>query len=367
MKSQSEDDSKTQKIALLCPTRWTVRAKSLNSIITNYSFLQDLWQRSLENCTDTEMKARIRGVETYMNNFDFVYGVLLGELVLGHSDNLSRTLQDPKLSAVQAQDRANKTVETMISIRNNEKYDLFSDLVNKKASNLGAYSPTISRKKRDPARLNEYFGYGPAEPSSSSSLKDISRNHYFEALDLAINSIKQRFNQKNYAKYANSQELLLKAAKTVNFDGEFNSVIEFNKSDFDSMVLKTQLVTLGSIIPNGIRTFDEIVGYLKASNSGVKSLISEVIKLTKRVLVYLATSATSERAFSALRRVKNYLQSTMNRIRVNNIIVLHVRKERTDNLDLIEIAREFVIGSENRLLIFGSFKKNPFFILIYLF
>ena len=173
---------------------------------------------------------------------------------------------------------------------------------------------------------------------------------------LAINSIKQRFNQKDYAKYANSQELLLKAAKKVNFDSEFNSVIEFYKDDFDSMVLKTQLVTLGSIIPNDIRTFDEIVGYLKTSNSGVKSLISEVIKLTKLVLVCPATNATSERAFSALRRVKNYLQSTMNQIRVNNIMVLHVHKERTDNLDLIEIAREFVRGSENRLSIFGSFK-----------
>ena len=163
LKNQSEDDSKTQKITLLCPTRWTVRAKSLNSIISNYSFLQDLWQWSLENCTDTEMKARIWGEGTYMKNFDFVYGVLLGELVLGHSDNLSRTLQDPKLSPVQAQECANKTVETMISIRNDEKYDLFWDLVNKKASNLGANSPTIPRKKRAPARLNEYFGYGPAE------------------------------------------------------------------------------------------------------------------------------------------------------------------------------------------------------------
>ena len=67
----------------------------------------------IKNCTDTEMKARTRGVETYMKNFDFVHGVLLGELVLGHSDNLSRTLQHPKLSAVQAQDCANKTVETM--------------------------------------------------------------------------------------------------------------------------------------------------------------------------------------------------------------------------------------------------------------
>ena len=62
----------------------------------------------------------------------------------------------------------------------------------------------------------------------------------------------------------------------MNFDSEFNSVIEFYKDDFDSMVLKTQLVTLGSIIPNDIRTFDEIVGYLKTSNSGVRSFILKV-------------------------------------------------------------------------------------------
>ena len=62
----------------------------------------------------------------------------------------------------------------------------------------------------------------------------------------------------------------------MNFDSEFNSVIEFYKDDFDSMVLKTQLVTLGSIIPNDIRTFDEIVGYLKTSNLGVRSLILKV-------------------------------------------------------------------------------------------
>ena len=123
--------------------------------------------------------------------------------------------------------------------------------------------------------------------------------------------------------------LLLKAAKKVNIDSEFNSVIEFYKDDFDSMVLKTQLVTLGSIISNDIRTFDAIVGYLKTSNSGVKSLISEVIKLTKLVLVCLATNATSERVFSALQHVKNYLQSTMNQIPVSNIMVLHVHKERS--------------------------------------
>ena len=51
------------------------------------------------------------------------------------------------------------------------------------------------------------------------------------------------------------------------------------------------------------------------------------------------------------------MQSTMNQVRLNNIMVLHVHKDRTDALNLIEIANEFVSGSEHRLTIFGKFEN----------
>ena len=46
-------------------------------------------------------------------------------------------------------------------------------------------------------------------------------------------------------------------------------------------------------------------------------------------LVMPATNATSERSFSALKRVKTYM-------------LLHVHKELTDKLDLIACANDFV-------------------------
>ena len=48
------------------------------------------------------------------------------------------------------------------------------------------------------------------------------------------------------------------------------------------------------------------------------------------LLVIPAANGTSERTFSALRRVKTFLKSTMNQARMNNLITLHVHKERTD-------------------------------------
>ena len=70
-------------------------------------------------------------------------------------------------------------------------------------------------------------------------------------------------------------------------------------------------------------------------------------------LVMPASNAMSERSFSTLRRVKTYLRSTMRQDRLNYLMILHVHKERTDALDLKEVANE--CGSEHRYRIFGKF------------
>ena len=50
----------------------------------------------------------------------------------------------------------------------------------------------------------------------------------------------------------------------------------------------------------------------------------------------------------------------MNQVRLNHIMLLHVHKDRTDALDLIEIANQFVDGSDHRMTIFGTFKDTDF-------
>lgn len=55
-------ESKTIGIQVLCPTRWTVRADSLFSVIENYAVLHNTWDETLEISRDTETKARIQGV-----------------------------------------------------------------------------------------------------------------------------------------------------------------------------------------------------------------------------------------------------------------------------------------------------------------
>jgi len=90
-------------IRVLCPTRWTVRADSMKSIICNYEVLVELWEKATDIVRDTETIAWIRGVAAQMNTFSFYFGLLLGEMLLRHSDNLNKTLQHDKLSAAEGQ------------------------------------------------------------------------------------------------------------------------------------------------------------------------------------------------------------------------------------------------------------------------
>ena len=68
----------TPGVRVLCPTRWTIRAESLQSIIDNYTVLLETLQESLGATRDTEMRARIIGVSSQMNTFSFFLVSCLG-------------------------------------------------------------------------------------------------------------------------------------------------------------------------------------------------------------------------------------------------------------------------------------------------
>ena len=123
-KIKAEVSPDTAGFRVLCPTHWTVRGATLASVIENYSVLQDLWVECIDCTKDTEMKARILGVEAQMKTFRYVFGVMLGETILRNTDNLSKTLQHQHFSAA-GQHVASLAVETLEHLRTDECFDLF--------------------------------------------------------------------------------------------------------------------------------------------------------------------------------------------------------------------------------------------------
>ena len=171
------------------------------------------------------------------------------------------------------------------------------------------------------------------------------RQHYIEAIDLAVNCIQDRFQQPGYEVYRNLEQLLLKASQNLDFSAEFTFVTSFYGDDLQTETLHAQLLTFATEFKrvfspenNSKPTIFDIKKYFSSLTAAQRSLLSQVSVVLKLVLIMPATNSTSERSFSALRRVKTYLRNTMGQERLNNLMVLHVHKEITDKLDLISIA-----------------------------
>ena len=138
----------------LCPTRWTVRGDSLESIIETYDVLRQTWEESLEEGQlNTEVKARIIGVSNQMETSDFYFGVKVIKLILQMTDNLSRTLQHEHLSASEDQSIAQCTIKTLESMRSEESWELFWTSLCLETTKIGIPDAELPRKRKRPARL----------------------------------------------------------------------------------------------------------------------------------------------------------------------------------------------------------------------
>ena len=147
---------------------------ALASVTKNYSVLQSTWENSLEVCKDTETKARIQGVPFQMQTFKFLFGNMLAEMVLRHTDNLSKALQHQTISAAAGQEIAQMIVKTLQSLRND---DLFWMKVTLAADSMEVDKPQLPRQHKRPRRYEE----GSSAGSFHSTPKDYYRQHYFEA------------------------------------------------------------------------------------------------------------------------------------------------------------------------------------------
>ena len=292
-----------------------------------------------------------------MKTFSFFFGSMLGELVLKHTDNLSRTLQRVSMSAAEGQQVASMTTATLTSMRSDDQFDNFWDLVVRNAEKCGVTEPQLPRRRKLPRRFDD----GVSDGDFPTTPKAFFRQIYYEALDLITNCIKDRFDQPGYKIYQLLESLLMKACRKEEIAESLDAVCGFYGNDFDKGLLCSQLQTFGIHFHDQMKeptqqiTIFDIKNYFLSLSPGQASLLSQVRRLFKLILVMPATNATSERSFSALRRLKNYLRSTMSQERLNHLMILHTHKERTDSLDLKHVINDFIAGSEHRSGIFAKY------------
>ena len=89
-----------------------------------------------------------------------------------------------------------------------------------------------------------------------------------------------------------------------------------------------------------------------------KTLLGEVHKLLRLYLKLPVASATSKRTFSALRRLKNYLRSTMKQDRLNNCLLMHCHESIRTHCTLLRLQKGLLVPTNYAKHVLGNLSRG---------
>ena len=341
----------------LCPTRWTVRTEAMDAVIKQYSVIMDTMEE-VNQTTRDEYGLKAGGILAALEKFEMLFGLKLGHLLFSAAEQTSRVLQAKDTSVQEAVSAVNATRAFYQRQRQDDAFDTFYESTVAQAQILKIGEPKLPRYRKPPKR------FGGSEPHNFSKPKEFFRQQYFAACDLLTQELLDRFEQKDLMQPILAMEsVLIKSANGEHYAEDLKQVKQsVFKADLDYDRLEKHLGVLVDVIRQALPEVKKVTS-VRTICEAMKSppyrtMLSEVHKLLRLYLTVPITSSTSERAFSTLRRLLTYLRSSMTEQRLNNCMLLHIHKDLTDDLDLHEIAKEFISSNDERHRYFGNFSHQ---------
>ena len=135
--------------------------------------------------------------------------------------------------------------------------------------------------------------------------------------------------------------------------------MEFCDRDIDIQRLKAEVHMIFKSVINTnqmkikqITKISTICETLNSYNVG-KQMFREFDKLIKLYLTISVTTASTERTFSTLNRLKTVLRNSMTQSRLNHCLLTNIYKEKLDEIDPYQIMSKLIASNSNRQAIFG--------------
>ena len=333
----------TPQLRNLCPTRWTMRTASIDSILKNYAALISALEE-IYNGNDKHA-GRAGGLKTSMEKFSTFFSLKLSHFLFAASEQLSLSLQSKDISAQEAFKAASLTKSYYHRQRNDENFDKFYlSILQESERTEHVKEPKLPKLRKVPKRID-----GGAESHVCQTPKKHYRRIFFEVIDCISGEITNRFDQPSFTFIQSVEEILIDAAngKEVQIPP---AVTECYRNDLDFDRLSQQLRSLHDLCSHyrKVTNVDSVTQALvESDNRAIRAMLSEVRKMLQLYLTVPVTSSTSERSFSALRQIKTYLRNTMTQEKLNQSMLCYVHSDRTDAIDFFEAAKEFASANDN--------------------
>ncbi|KAF0301867.1 Zinc finger MYM-type protein 1 [Amphibalanus amphitrite] len=288
--------------------------------------------------------ARATALQHSLSKGECYTALVLARNILTPLNRLSKELQSTSCTVTKSLELVRVTQEHLQAQRDDAN-TLTRSAIEQAKLIFRVEEVAMPRKKRPPARKT-----GPAEPHHPSSPEEYIRVEYIKALDAANSQLCSRFQKQDNQHVAQLESLLLSPPDRTRTIATIKSSPW--AGDLDEEKLHDDLLAFRRL--GEYSTLDEAVALAERWKAS-SSLFSEVMTLLRLLVTVPASSAASERSFSALRRLKTWLRGTMGQRRLNAVAVCHVHQAATRKVPDVNIAREYAVLNPGRRSTFGAF------------
>ncbi|XP_068213365.1 zinc finger MYM-type protein 1-like [Palaemon carinicauda] len=207
------------------------------------------------------------------------------------------------------------TIKSLQSLRCEHKFKRLFEEAEQKLHLCDLDAIPLPRKKKIPKRLDQGLGF--ASNYCHDSAEEFYRVEFFSVIDAAVLNIKEYFTSTDLTEYQDLSSVLLTGThkpeiitKYPELNESLNQQLYFFHNQFKGSTVEDYRKIFADMVPE------------------VRRMFPQVEALLRLLLVSPASSCTAERSFSALRRLKAWLRSSMSQQRLNHLMICHVHRDR---------------------------------------
>ncbi|XP_020866698.1 zinc finger MYM-type protein 1 [Arabidopsis lyrata subsp. lyrata] len=332
-------------------TRWESRIKSVKAIRFQAPQVRLALIDLYESCDDAITKSETESLVNSLENYEFLLGMTIWYEILFVMNTVSKSLQSKSICI----DSAIKQLEGIILYFEKYRDEGFSSCL-KVAQGLAHdmnVDPIFPSRRR--VFRKKHFDENDHDEEALSVEDDFRVNYFLVVVDMAISSVKNRFEQMmtfksvfgflfDSLKLKSLDESELKE-HCINFHKTFShdnvSDVDFNDFFSELKVLQMCLSQV-SMTPSEVLEFVENVGCYPNVSIAYRILLTTPV-----------TVASAERSFSKLKLLKNYMRSSMSQQRLNGLAILCIEKSLLESIDFETVIHEFAStrARQNRFFI----------------
>ncbi|XP_060857399.1 uncharacterized protein LOC132934981 [Metopolophium dirhodum] len=298
-------------------------------MIKNYSSILEFLKNEVEAQVDKDAIEAI-GILGQIQNCAFFIGVTLLKDILGIINIISVTLQSKNATLGKAKSIINGSIQSIEKLRSDIEFSTFWQKITSLAeeNDITLEVPHKGRKRirTQPKSLNNFYLQLTTgeenEPNITQSVEDYWRqNLYYPIIDSIIVNLKYRFSEDSLSMACSVDNFM-----NMNYEGSLEFINNYkNVTKVSIDLLKAEMMVFKNCLPPDFN-FDDIKGKIN------KEAFPNLYKLLQIAITIPISSATCERSFSSMRRIKNWLRTSMLQQRFSDLSILNIERDLSNKI-----------------------------------